>query len=111
MFRRRETMIALRARQQSFRVASDLGQPHMEPPVQPQRALPLLPPPPPIPDWWEPAEPHTPLRRYIHYDVSPFAADSPPPPSPLTRTLTSDVVLSVAAILIGFAVILMCKYG
>ena len=111
MFRRRETMIALRARRQSFRIATDLDQSHMEPPVQPQRVLPLLPPPPPTPDWWEPAEPHTTLTRYVHYDVSPFAGGSPPPPSKLARALMSDVVLSILGILSGVAVILMCKYG
>jgi hypothetical protein len=42
MFRRsRETIIALRARHQSFRIATEIGRPHLEMPPPPQPAIPV----------------------------------------------------------------------
>ena len=42
MLRRRETMIALRARRQAFRIARQIAHPRVEPPALP---MPVVPPP------------------------------------------------------------------
>jgi hypothetical protein len=43
---RRETIIALRARHQAYRIASDIANPHVETPAPTQPVLPMDP-----PDW------------------------------------------------------------
>ena len=109
MFRRsRETMIALRARHEAFRIAAEIGQPQMEPPAQPQPVLPLLPPPPPEPDWWAEREPAL-ISRYVHYDVSPFASEAPPPQS--RRQMVVQMVGAILMILGGMILIVMAVHG
>jgi hypothetical protein len=95
LHRNRETMIALRARHEAFRVASKVQNPRVNAPPPPQPAIPLAP-------------------ATLEYAVPPEPPPQPPidsPPSALFEVLTSDVVLSIAAIVIGIAVVLMCKYG
>ena len=99
---RRETMIALRARHESFRVASDVAHPHLDVPPPPEPPLPLEatkrpPPPPPIAEF---ARDSDRLLRRVDEIHSKFI-----------RLLMSDVVLSLIGIAAGFAVILLFKYG
>ena len=66
MFRRRETMIALRARHQSFRIASDIDTPHLDVPLPPAPAIPLEP---VVPPYTGPSQP-----AYTRYaDALPLA--------------------------------------
>ena len=106
--RRRETMIALRARHQSLEVARDLAYPPLEVTPPPMPPLPVV----------EPAityESVPPPPIECDRDVAPpgyvIVENPDAPPSKLFSTLTSDIVLSVLAILTGIAVILLCKYG
>ena len=98
---RRETMIALRARHEALEVARDVAYPPLAVPP---------PPAPPLPDLgWIEYEPNPPALRgpqYVHYEPAPQ-----PPPSTLERVLMSDVVLSLLMIVLGVAVVLLCKYG
>jgi hypothetical protein len=96
MFRRRETMIALRARHQAFRIANEVGHLPLEsPPRPPQPAIPIV-------EWRDPPRWRAPVFMYLPPD---------PPKTKLGRFLMSDIVLSLLAILSGLAVILLCKYG
>jgi hypothetical protein len=100
MFRRsRETMIALRARHEAFRIATEIDRPHMEAPPPPEPAIPLM----PHEVGYRPAPPALPV--YIEY------IDAPRPQSPVARVLMSDLVLSLLMILIGAGVIVLCKFG
>ena len=99
MFRRsRETMIALRARHEAFRIATAVDQPHMDAPPPPTPAIPVA-----TYHLARPLLPPSPV--YIEY------VDAPPPESKVARVLMSDLVLSLLLILIGAGVILLCKYG
>jgi len=92
---RRETMIALRARHEAFRVASKVQNPRVNAPLPPQPAIPLVP-------------------DKLEYAIPAEPPPQPPiesPPSVLVEVLTSDIVLAIAGIIIGIAVVLMCKYG
>ena len=105
MFRRsRETMIALRARHQSARLASAIDRPHMEAPPPPMPAIPV------VPDrvaYRPPAQP-----VYIEYaDAADDEVTPPQPQSPVARVLMSDLVLSLLMILCGVGVVVLCKYG
>jgi hypothetical protein len=92
-------MIALRARHEALEVARDVAYPPLEVPPPPAPALPDL-----TELDYEPL-PHA-GPAYVHYEPVPQ-----PPPSTLERVLMSDVVLSLLMILLGVAVVLLCKYG
>ena len=100
MFRRRETMIALRARHEALEVTRDIAYPPLEvsPPLQ--RAIPVAP-----GEMWYALPPPPPQRIEFRYEPA------PPPKSKLGRFLMSDAVLLLLMILIGVAVILLCRYG
>jgi hypothetical protein len=109
MFRRsRETMIALRARHEAFRIATEVGRPHMEAPPPPEPAIPVR------SGDWEPGDwkPESRPPMYIEYaDAADEEVTPPQPQSPVARVLMSDLVLSLLMILIGAGVIVLCKYG
>ena len=107
MFRRsRETMIALRARHQAFRIASDVGHPRIDVPPPPEPAI-------PVPPEVVPARHPVPVRPVylIYADPADDEVTSPQPQSPVARVLTSDLVLSLLMILIGAGAIVLCKFG
>jgi hypothetical protein len=98
--RRPESIIALKARHEAMEVSRDIAYP------------PLALPPPPVPaikmtpaeiDYAMPPSPPEEVRE--RYEPAPL------PTSELGRFLMSDVVLSIAGIVIGLAIILLCKYG
>jgi hypothetical protein len=101
MFRRhRETMIALRARHKALEVTREIAYPPLEMPPPPEPVIRIAP-----GELWYPLPPPPSQRIEFRYEPA------PEPTSKLGRFLMSDVVLSVAAIVIGIAVVLMCKYG
>jgi hypothetical protein len=106
---RRETIIALRARHQAFRVATDLDHPHLDPPPPPQPAIPMSSIP-PRPEY-APMPPRGPL--YVYVDDDDYDEYRPPDPSPsrLARILMHDVVLGLGIIAAGVVLILLCAYG
>ena len=108
MLRRRETMIALRARHQALDVTRDIAYPPLDVPPPP---VPVIP-----PNACEDDRPGRPCVRLhplcyqIILDRDLERADDRPP-SKLVSALMSDLVLSILGILIGLGTILLCKYG
>jgi hypothetical protein len=89
MFRRRETMIALRARHQSLEVARGVAYPPLE--VHPPEPLVHLP-----PDFDKPPPP-------------PLAAQAGS--NRVVDFLMTDTVLVILAIIFGVTTVLLCKFG
>jgi hypothetical protein len=103
MFRPRETMIALRARHEAMEVSREIAYPPLKLPDPPLQSMPVS----PDEIWYSrPPEQQAPPRR-IEYRYEP----APLPTSTLGRCLMSDVVLGIAAIVIGVGLILLCRYG
>jgi hypothetical protein len=102
MFRPRETMIALRARHEAMEVSHDMAYPPLALPRPPEPAIKLTP---AEIDYAMPPSPPSPAERRARYEPAPL------PTSEIGRFLMSDLVLSIAGIVIGLAIILLCKYG
>ena len=104
--RRRETMIALRARHEALEVTRDIAYPPLQVPPPPAPPIPVV-----SGDWdvsYEPPPRPAGPPVYVEYVYAP----APEPSSTLGRALMmSDVALSLLAILLGIGVILLCKYG
>ena len=99
---RRETIIALRARHEAFRVATDVQHPHLDvrPPIPPPVPKPVLPAMQRRPHYYEPS------ANWQDFDELPA-----PPRMKLFGIDVSDIVAVIIAMAAAAGVVLLAAYG